>query len=78
MDRKLYERTTEKELVGRKVRSCVPLSNSMYKIPAGTIFTIERKRVGLALISDPCPHCGVRVSITHVPPGNVDFVETSV
>lgn len=77
MDRKTYDKTTEKEFVGKKVKSLIPLSNGLYKIPAGTIWTIQRKWKGFGLWSDPCLHCGVRVHISDVSPRDVDFANTA-
>lgn len=73
MDRKIYEKTTEKELIGRKVVSLIPLRNGMMILPAGTIWTIHRKQAGFRLLSNPCPHCGIKAWITKVQPRDVDF-----
>ncbi len=73
MDRKTYERTTEKNFIGRKVKSLRPISNGLYRFPAGMTFTIEGKQKGFALLSDPCPHCGIQAYINKVEPQAVDF-----
>jgi len=75
MDRRTYERTTEKEFIGQKVKSLVPFSNGHYRFPAGMTWTIEGKQGGFALFSDPCPHCGIKAYINKVPPGDVDFTD---
>ena len=76
MDKKTYDRTTESEFKGRKVISRVPLRNGYISLPAGTTFIIEHKQGGFELRSDPCPHCGIRVWVSKVPPGDVDFIDT--
>jgi len=73
MDRKTYERTTAKEFIGRRVVGLVPMKTGMYSVPPGKIFTIEDKQGGFNLLSDPCPHCGIRVFIRGVQPQNVDL-----
>ncbi|MBA7687775.1 hypothetical protein ES703_96248 [subsurface metagenome] len=75
MDNKTYERTTEREFIGRKVKNLVPLSNGLYRFPAGMTWTIKRKRGGFELLSDPCPHCGIQAAISKVPPWDVDFTD---
>lgn len=74
MLRKIYEKYTEKEFKGRKVISLVGLRNGYCRLPAGTLFTIDGKQGGFSLLSDPCPHCGIKVWISKVPPTDVDFV----
>ena len=75
MDRKIYERTTEKEFIGRRVISLVKLRNGQCQLPTGTTFTIEGKQGGFELLSDQCPHCGIKIWITKVPPRDVDFTD---
>lgn len=75
MDKKTYDKTLDREFRGRKVKTLVVLSNGWCKIPPGTVCTVTKKLGGLHLESDPCPHCGVRVSISYVPPKDVDFVD---
>ncbi len=75
MDRKTYKRTTENEFIGRKVKNLTTLTSQLGKFPAGMIWTIERKSRGFELISDPCPHCGIRACITKVPPRAVELIE---
>jgi len=76
MDRKTYERTLEKEMVGRKVRTLVALRNGYCHIPPGAIATVKRKFKGLELLSDPCSACGVRISISRVGPRDVEFIDS--
>jgi len=71
MDRKTYERTTEKEFIGRKVKSLYILTNGMGQFPAGTVWIIRAKFNGFWLRSDPCPHCGCQANISRVEPSNV-------
>jgi len=65
----------KKDWVGLRVRSRKDLQNSLGKIPAGTIFTVDRNYAGLYLTSDPCPHCGVRFFIIKVPEREVTIIE---
>ena len=75
MDRKTYERTREREFIGRKVMSLVPMRSGLYQFPAGMTWTIKGKQGGFELLSDPCPHCGIQAFITKVSPGSVDFTD---
>lgn len=75
MDRKTYDKTTEKEFIGRKVVSLIRMKNGMMNIPAGVTWTIQRKQAGFELMSDPCPHCGIRVYISKVQPRDVEFTD---
>ena len=77
MDRREYERMTETQLKGRRVRSLVPMKNRIESLPAGTLFTITGKFGGLALRSDPCSTCKVQMWITKVPPGQVELLPLS-
>lgn len=74
MDRRTYNKTTEKEFIGRKVKSLRPMKNGLYRFPAGMTFTIQRKQGGFELLSDPCPHCGIRATVNKVQPHDVVFV----
>ena len=74
MDRRTYNKTTEKEFIGRKVKSIRALKNGLYRFPAGMVFTIQRKQGGFELLSDPCPHCGIQASVSKVEPQAVEFV----
>ena len=75
MDQKTYNNTRESELIGRKVISLRSLRNGQCIMPAGSTFTIERKQGGFHLVSDPCPHCGIRVFISKVAPQDVNFTD---
>lgn len=75
MDKKTYDKTPNREFRGRKVKTLVVLSNGWCKIPQGAVCTVTKKLGGLHLEIDPCPHCGVRVRISYVPPKDVDFVD---
>ena len=50
------------------------LSNGQTKIPAGTRVRVNRKFGGFGLISDPCPHCGIRVQIHGVHISDLGFI----
>lgn len=75
MDRKTYEKITDREFRGRKVKTLVELSNGWCRIPPGTVCTVTKKYDGFDLLGDPCITCGVKVAISHVPPRDVDFVD---
>ncbi len=78
MNRREYERMTEKQLKGRRVRALVPLKNRIESLPAGTLFTITGKFGGLALKSDPCEKCGMQMWITRVGPGEVELIPLDI
>lgn len=70
-----YDRWTEAQLKGRKVVSGMELKNGSASLPAGTVYTIEKKFKGFSLVSDPCPCCGVRHYITRVKPHAVTLLQ---
>lgn len=72
MRRLEYERRTDADWRGTRVRTRRPLSTQHLAIPAGTVLTITRKFSGFNLQTDPCAHCGVAVRITKVPYTDVD------
>ena len=74
MTRTEYQRMTEKELRGRRVRTLPPMSNGNGSIPEGTLLTIRGKQGGLALQCPPCKHCGRAVYITRVEPMHVELL----
>jgi len=69
----MYERTAERQFIGRKVKSLRPMSNGLFHFPAGMTFTIRRKQGGFELLSDPCPHCGIAAYVSKVEPQAVEF-----
>ena len=75
MDIKTYERISENDFIGRKVKSLVPFRSGMFKFPVGITLTIRRKYGGFELITDPCPHCGVAAYINKVRPRDVELIE---
>ena len=78
MDRKTYDRMTNKELVGRKVRTLDDLGTRLVFIPAGTTLTITHKYNGFELEGQPCPTCKVQVRITRVRPVQVELLPREV
>lgn len=67
------EHVRMRDLVGRKVKTVRAMHNGFMAIPAGTICTISGWwRSGVSLTSEPCAHCGVKVSISRV--GRSDVV----
>ncbi len=75
MDAIKFKNKTDDWWKGKKVKSLVELKNSWASLPAGTIFTVERKWAGLQLRSDPCEHCGMRLYITKVPYESLEIIE---
>ena len=75
MDRKTYEKTTEQQFKGRRVISLRKMRTGMFELPPGMSWTIERKQGGFNLLSDPCPHCGIRAYMSKVRPQDVDFTD---
>lgn len=74
MDRQQYERTTNEEFRGRKVRTLVSLNNRLFTIPPGTICTIERKFGGFDIQTNSCETCGVKVRISKVPARDLKLI----
>lgn len=66
----------KRDWVGLRVVSCVPLSNGLARLPAGTFWRVKRNYGGLELVSEPCPTCGIRLRITRVPERDVNIVES--
>ena len=67
MDAKTYEKMTNRMVVGRKVISTQALRNGYAELPAGTVFTVQRKLNGYHVESDPCRTCGVKIRMSNVP-----------
>lgn len=74
MDIRTYNRMTEKQLVGCRVRALHEIKSGVMAIPEGAILEIRGKRSGLSLASPKCDHCGVRVFIRKVNPHSVELV----
>lgn len=64
----------KRDWVGRRVQTLIELRNGWGVIPAGTVLMVDRNHAGLALISDPCDHCGLAVSIRRVPESAVELL----
>lgn len=73
MDRQWYERTTEREMVGLRVRALVSMSNGYITIEPGAILVINRKFKGLDLTGETCPCCHIAPHISRVEPYQVDL-----
>ncbi len=65
----------KRDWIGLKVRALVELKNSWCIIPKGTLLTVSRSWGGLHLVSDPCPHCGVRIRISKVKESHVEIID---
>jgi len=74
MTRIEYERLTERQVKGRRVRILRALTNGWMTIPAGTECCITRKFQGYSLTSDKCSHCGVQIHISRVKWYDVDLL----
>jgi hypothetical protein len=69
-----YQRKTNRELAGRKVRALRVLTTGVVNIPAGQILTIKEKRGGLTLQSSRCKCCGVSLYLRKVEPQAVELI----
>jgi hypothetical protein len=64
------------DLRGRTVRTRRAMSNGWMEIPAGTVCIVTGWwRSGVSLKSEPCPHCKVKASISHVHRDDVLLVD---
>lgn len=70
-----YRKMTEAQLKGRRVVATRDLQTGQIRVPAGTVLTVQRKFGGLDLISDPCPHCGIRPFLRRVPPQALNLLD---
>ena len=61
---------------GRKARLVRALENGNMEIPAGAVVEIKESAAWskLNIRSEPCPHCGVRVLMSRVDVGAVEFL----
>jgi hypothetical protein len=63
-------------LRGLKVRTRRAMSNGWMEIPGGTVCNVTGWwRSGVSLKSPPCPHCGIKASISHVHRNDVLIVD---
>lgn len=74
MDSHAYNRMTNAQLAGRRVRTLVEMRNGRFVIPPGSTAVIERKFKGFELLFDPCPHCRIQSSISRVSPRHVELL----
>jgi len=74
MNARTYKKHTEAFFMGRKVRTLIEMRNNNMVIPAYSLCTITRKFDGFNLTSDPCKHCGVRISISRVHRRDVELI----
>lgn len=70
-----YNRISQKDWQGVRVRSLRPIATRYAEVPAGTLFTIEQKFGGFALKSDACPHCGIQFNVVKVAPSALERLE---
>lgn len=71
---RLYQSKPERWWLNMTVESVRPIHTGAYEIPAGTKFKVRKKRAGFGLLSEPCPHCGIKVRVYKVPPGSVRLI----
>jgi len=56
-----------RDYIGRRVRTRKAMQNSLGRIPAGTECRVRGTwRSGVAIETDPCPHCGMAIYISQV------------
>lgn len=72
---KEYQKKTNEQWAGTRVRSRHALKNGRHTLPKGTVYTIRRKFNGFELTSAACPCCGVQHHITRVNPYDLELVE---
>jgi len=53
--------------VGERVITTRILANGNGIIPAGARATVVQRFSGYAIVTDDCPHCGIKLSMTRVP-----------
>lgn len=75
MKRSYYNKTTEEDFLGKKVKTLSVLKNGNYEVAKGSVLTIERKHGGFSLLCEACEHCKVRIFITKVQPEDVELVD---
>jgi len=63
-----YNRISQKGWIGVRLRSLRPIVTRIAELPAGTLWTVEQKFGGFAVVSDPCPHCGIKVNVVKAQP----------
>lgn len=71
----VFKPRRKSEWVGMLVRLRRDLANGWATFPAGTEAMVVDSFGGLALVSAPCDHCGVVVSINKVPIPAVEPIE---
>ena len=70
-----YNRLSQAQWKGQRVRSLAPIGTRIGVLPAGTMFTITHKFGGFDVTSDPCECCGFQMHISRVQPGKLERVE---
>ena len=72
VSRKEYEKRTEAQWKGVKVRTLCDMHNGIINIPKGTVCQIYGKSGGFSLETEPCKRCGVSIFIKKVAPRYVE------
>ena len=74
MDNRTYDRLKNRDVQGRKALLLEETANGYASLPMGAEVTIMRKNNGYEIQSDPCGRCGIRATISHVPPQKLDLI----
>ena len=69
-----YQKLTRRKAMGRRVRTLQTLYGLDFALAAGSTATITDKWGGFDIKGDPCPHCGIAVSISMVPAAHLDLL----
>jgi len=75
MNQREYEKLTEYQLIGCRVRANDEIGNGWGKVPAGTVFVITGKGGGLQMTSEKCPTCGIQLHVSRVRPEKVTLMD---
>ena len=70
-----YNRITNKEWKGKRVRTLVRVSNRLGEIPSGKLATVVHKSRGLEIRTDPCETCGIVFFVSKVQPRDLALVK---
>jgi hypothetical protein len=65
---------TAAELKGRRARVVDVIRNGYAELPVGAVVTVTGKLSGLAIASEKCQSCGVRVFVSKVDPGKLELL----
>lgn len=66
---------TQREWSGAKVSLRHPAKNMLASLPAGTIGTVRKQGRGMEFTSEPCPCCGVTISISRMQTDSFELIK---